>query len=202
MSRSPNKLLQELKCERSGMKFNNVDSIVSVIKRVMDLYDQEYDITPKKRYDINRLRFIDDTLEDVFTNCYNRPMVRGGHFYTTYIFYRLGLVVKVLRDRERRMIDVEESEYFLRSEYKIHHGVSTFPNKRNNLSKHFVYPIWRSVGNIVYVQPLVEVDKKNADKADKFFSRLMDDGYIAPDAHIENVGIYNGKPVIFDWWHR
>ena len=134
-------------------------------------------------------------------NCYNDMRIYQGHFYVSYTFRSMGIIIKVLKDSERRLDESRDNENHLREHYNVKHGSATFPNKRNVYSKHFIYPIWRSVGNIVYIQDLVKVDRDSTGIAMCFFG-LMQFNNKANDIHDGNVGLLGEEPAIFDWWHR
>lgn len=48
----------------------------------------------------------------------------------------------------------------------------------------------------IFIQPMVQVDSKSRRMAYNYF---LDNKYRVIDLHSNNVGMYNGKPVLIDW---
>ena len=104
----------------------------------------------------------------------------AGYYYHVFHFKSLNVVVKVLRE-----------DGF---------GKQIHPAKNMKIGRRgdYLYPIWQSRCGTFIVQPLVDTSKNAVKKAEEYFMYNYADDYF-PDFHDDNIGMYNGQPVCFDW---
>ena len=97
-----------------------------------------------------------------------------------YISKKLGLVVK-------RPYVSEERDLYRKSKYKIPTHIIDVKDEVDRES---------DSPSPIYIQPLADVSKKAVKIALETFDGVKHGFY---DDHDKNIGLYNGKPVIFDW---
>lgn len=129
--------------------------------------------------------------------------MRQGHFYKVVVLRDLNVVVKFLKTKEERCkYSLDDADLLFKSSH-LKTGVQKFPRRNTFTGEHFLYPLWHSKSRDIIVQDLVDTSSKAVSKAMDYF--LADDDFTcAPqsDIHDGNVGMFEGFPVIFDYWHK
>ena len=128
--------------------------------------------------------------------------IRHGHFYRVVIIRELNVVVKFLKSKDERCRYAQDKNDSLFTCSGLKTGAQKFPRVGSKLGRHFLYPIWMNSCRSIIVQDLVDTSFPSSNIAYLYFHGKDFDMIEGTDIHEGNVGLFDGVPVIIDYWHK